>query len=86
MVGVVAAGAAATLNVAPARRPAQPAGRRHDGSQGSLFEDGVLVGDPGIEPGMGYPGGVTVRCRTLQHVPRACIRPPSGRIPEWRPG
>jgi len=29
-----------------------------------------VVGDPGIEPGMGYPGGVTVRCRTLQHVPR----------------
>ena len=29
---------------------------------------GLLVGDPGIEPGMGRPGGVTVRCRTLQHV------------------
>lgn len=29
-----------------------------------------LVGDPGIEPGMGLPGGVTVRCRTLQHVTR----------------
>ena len=27
-----------------------------------------VVGDPGIEPGMGRPGGVTVRCRTLQHV------------------
>ena len=27
-----------------------------------------MVGDPGIEPGMGFPGGVTVRCRTLQHV------------------
>ncbi len=27
-----------------------------------------MVGDPGIEPGMGLPGGVTVRCRTLQHV------------------
>ncbi len=26
------------------------------------------MGDPGIEPGMGLPGGVTVRCRTLQHV------------------
>ncbi len=28
------------------------------------------MGDPGIEPGMGLPGGVTVRCRTLQHVAR----------------
>ena len=28
-----------------------------------------VVGDPGIEPGMGLPGGVTVRCRTLQRVP-----------------
>ncbi len=27
-----------------------------------------MVGDPGIEPGMGLPGGVTVRCRTLQPV------------------
>ena len=27
-----------------------------------------MVGDPGIEPGMGLPGGVTVRCRTLQLV------------------
>ena len=32
-----------------------------------------MVGDPGIEPGMGLPGGVTVRCRTLQHV---ALRPP----------
>jgi hypothetical protein len=31
---------------------------------------GGMVGDPGIEPGMGLPGGVTVRCRTLQHVAR----------------
>ena len=30
----------------------------------------IVVGDPGIEPGMGLPGGVTVRCRTLQHVAR----------------
>lgn len=29
---------------------------------------GEMVGDPGIEPGVGLPGGVTVRCRTLQHV------------------
>src|SRR5690606_30417781 len=28
----------------------------------------MLVGDPGIEPGAGRPGGVTVRCRTLQLV------------------
>jgi hypothetical protein len=27
-----------------------------------------LVGDPGIEPGMSHLGGVTVRCRTLQHA------------------
>ena len=33
-----------------------------------------MVGDPGIEPGMGLPGGVTVRCRTLQHVARAAAR------------
>jgi len=29
---------------------------------------GKMVGDPGIEPGMSLLGGVTVRCRTLQHV------------------
>ena len=36
-----------------------------------------MVGDPGIEPGMGLPGGVTVRCRTLQPVARreGLIRP-----------
>jgi 23S rRNA (guanosine2251-2'-O)-methyltransferase len=28
------------------------------------------VGDPGIEPGVGRPGGVTVPCRTLQLVAR----------------
>jgi len=28
----------------------------------------LVVGDPGIEPGMSRLGGVTVRCRTLQHV------------------
>ena len=27
-----------------------------------------MVGDPGIEPGVGLPGGVTIRCRTLQPV------------------
>jgi len=27
-----------------------------------------MVGDPGIEPGAGRPGGVTVPCRTLQRV------------------
>ena len=32
---------------------------------------GKVVGDPGIEPGMGLPGGVTVRCRTLQLVTRS---------------
>ncbi|ABL71893.1 hypothetical protein Pden_3827 [Paracoccus denitrificans PD1222] len=32
-----------------------------------------VVGDPGIEPGMGLPGGVTVRCRTLQHVARRTL-------------
>lgn len=31
---------------------------------------GKMVGDPGIEPGMSLLGGVTVRCRTLQHVAR----------------
>ncbi len=30
-----------------------------------------MVGDPGIEPGVGHPGGVTVRCRTLQPVARS---------------
>ena len=34
------------------------------------------MGDPGIEPGVGLPGGVTVRCRTLQHV--ALTRGPAG--------
>jgi len=34
---------------------------------------GVMVGDPGIEPGVGCPGGFTVRCRTLQHVPQALV-------------
>jgi hypothetical protein len=34
-----------------------------------------MVGDPGIEPGMGHPGGVTVRCRTLQPVARSAIGP-----------
>jgi hypothetical protein len=29
-----------------------------------------MVGDPGIEPGVGHPGGVTVPCRTLQPVAR----------------
>jgi hypothetical protein len=29
---------------------------------------GEMVGDPGIEPGVGLPGGVTVRCLTLKHV------------------
>ncbi|SEJ65743.1 Site-specific DNA recombinase [Pseudooceanicola nitratireducens] len=32
-----------------------------------------MVGDPGIEPGMGLPGGVTVRCRTLQLVARSWL-------------
>ena len=27
-----------------------------------------MVGDPGIEPGTGRPGRVTVSCRTLQRV------------------
>jgi 23S rRNA (guanosine2251-2'-O)-methyltransferase len=44
-----------------------------------------MVGDPGIEPGMGLPGGVTVRCRTLQHVARRDgldSRAPFGRQPK----
>jgi hypothetical protein len=39
-------------------------------NQSVLWKLGKMVGDPGIEPGMGLPGGVTVRCRTLQHVAR----------------
>ena len=31
------------------------------------------MGDPGIEPGMSHLGGVTVRCRTLQPVPRCGV-------------
>jgi hypothetical protein len=27
-----------------------------------------MVGDLGIEPSMSRLGGVTVRCRTLQHI------------------
>lgn len=41
----------------------------HTNTPASFREKG-MVGDPGIEPGMGLPGGVTVRCRTLQHVAR----------------
>ncbi len=33
---------------------------------------GEMVGDPGIEPGVGLPGGVTVRCLTLKHVAHCC--------------
>ena len=35
-----------------------------------MWKNGGMVGDPGIEPGVGLPGGVTVRCRTLQPVAR----------------
>ena len=35
-------------------------------ASGLLREE--MVGDLGIEPSMGFPGGVTVRCRTLQPV------------------
>jgi 23S rRNA (guanosine2251-2'-O)-methyltransferase len=42
------------------------------------------VGDPGIEPGVGLPGGVTVRCRTLQLVARGRRR--SLRRAGWIPG
>lgn len=34
----------------------------------------AMVGDPGIEPGAGLPGGVTVRCRTLQLVAHTWVR------------
>jgi len=37
-------------------------------TQPKSLVSGEMVGDPGIEPGMGLPGGVTVRCRTLQLV------------------
>jgi len=40
--------------------------RTHQGRIGRSSQ--AVVGDPGIEPGMGLPGGVTVRCRTLQRV------------------
>ena len=38
-----------------------------------------MVGDPGIEPGVGRPGGVTVPCRTLQLVARRGWVYPRGR-------
>jgi len=41
-----------------------------------------MVGDPGIEPGVGRPGGVTVRCRTLQPVARSAIG--KSRCVNWR--
>ena len=44
-----------------------------------------LVGDPGIEPGAGFPGGVTVHCRTLQrvaHLSAVITGPPLGRQDE----
>jgi len=35
-----------------------------------------MVGDPGIEPGTGRPGRVTVSCRTLQRVAHwPCLLP-----------
>ncbi len=45
-----------------------------------------MVGDPGIEPGMGLPGGVTVRCRTLQLVARnrASLRSWGAEYGSWR--
>ena len=39
-------------------------------AQPKSLVSGGMVGDPGIEPGMGLPGGVTVRCRPLQLVAR----------------
>ena len=33
-----------------------------------------MVGDPGIEPGVGRPGRVTVSCRTLQLVAHCAVR------------
>jgi len=42
--------------------------RRQTGDTIIKKEKGVMVGDPGIEPGAGRPGGVTVPCRTLQLV------------------
>jgi len=44
----------------------RPGGLHGHGQVGDVV--GNVVGDPGIEPGMGLPGGVTVRCRTLQLV------------------
>jgi len=43
------------------------------------FHFKIMVGDPGIEPGMGRPGGVTVPCRTLQLVARRGFVYPRGR-------
>ena len=45
------------------------------------------MGDPGIEPGAGFPGGVTVHCRTLQrvaHLSAVITGPPLGRQVENR--
>jgi hypothetical protein len=44
-----------------------------------------MVGDPGIEPGVGRPGGVTVRCRTLQLVAHRAM-PVSITRPQIRAG
>jgi len=38
-----------------------------------------MVGDPGIEPGTSRLGGVTVRCRTLQHVAHWRVKYARGR-------
>jgi len=43
-----------------------------------MMRFGKMVGDPGIEPGMGYPGGVTVHCRTLQRVALAGLAEGAG--------
>jgi 23S rRNA (guanosine2251-2'-O)-methyltransferase len=50
--------------------PKFPEVRRKNGVTEAYSPFLEMVGDPGIEPGVGRPGGVTVPCRTLQLVAR----------------
>jgi len=65
------------LTVLPERIPAE--GLLILGGEPRSGNGWEVVGDPGIEPGMGLPGGVTVRCRTLQHVARGPALGPARR-------
>ncbi|KEJ89644.1 hypothetical protein DSW25_09885 [Sulfitobacter donghicola DSW-25 = KCTC 12864 = JCM 14565] len=55
-----------------AKRDVQPKPRLQHGPKGGAFcltvMNGIVVGDPGIEPGVRLREGVTVPCHTLRPV------------------